>query len=271
MNGGAADQNGTSADLAPGGSQSFPGFAPGDETDRHRTNFGLYADAETSSRSRCSRRRAPGSRTTATSASRVSGQGCRARFQPSPPGHLPRGAVSTGFRAPGLEPGGVQQGGHQRHRGSVRRGRHLPGRQCRGPSRSAPSRCEEETSFNLSAGVVVHARWTTSRSPPTTSASRSTTRSCSAPPSMTRPRCDLLAPRGHSATSAACSTSPTASTRATQGVDITAGYKVPGRRERDARPDGRLQRHATTRSRRSIRCRRCWWTRARPSRGCSTR
>ena len=32
---------------APGGSQSFPGFAPGDATDRHRTNFGLYADAET--------------------------------------------------------------------------------------------------------------------------------------------------------------------------------------------------------------------------------
>ena len=39
VNGGAPDQTG-SGDLAPGGSQSFPGFAPGDETDRHRNNFG---------------------------------------------------------------------------------------------------------------------------------------------------------------------------------------------------------------------------------------
>ena len=45
INGGAIDQNGDGS--APGGSQSFPGFAPGDESDRHRTNVGLYVDAET--------------------------------------------------------------------------------------------------------------------------------------------------------------------------------------------------------------------------------
>ena len=65
----AAPSTRTATDLAPGGSQSFPGFAPSDATDRHRTNFGLYADAETElCPSRCWRTWPRGSRTTATSA-----------------------------------------------------------------------------------------------------------------------------------------------------------------------------------------------------------
>ena len=46
INGGATGSE-RHRDPAPAGSQSFPGFAPSDATDRHRTNFGLYADAET--------------------------------------------------------------------------------------------------------------------------------------------------------------------------------------------------------------------------------
>ncbi len=45
INGFHLDQD--SADVAPAGSSVFPGFAPSDATERHRTNFGVYADAET--------------------------------------------------------------------------------------------------------------------------------------------------------------------------------------------------------------------------------
>jgi iron complex outermembrane receptor protein len=39
----AVDTNG---DQLPGGSQGFPGYSPGNEVNRNRTNFGFYADAE---------------------------------------------------------------------------------------------------------------------------------------------------------------------------------------------------------------------------------
>jgi iron complex outermembrane receptor protein len=99
VNGGAVDQTG-SGDLAPGGSQSFPGFAPGDETDRHRNNFGLYADAESQLSEKVLADVAGRYEHYSDFGSRVSGKGSL-RFQPSRRVTL-RAAASTGFRAPGL-------------------------------------------------------------------------------------------------------------------------------------------------------------------------
>jgi iron complex outermembrane recepter protein len=99
VNGGAPDQTG-SGDLAPGGSQSFPGFAPGDETDRHRNNFGLYADAESQLSEKVLADVAARFEHYSDFGSRVSGKGS-VRFQPSRRVTL-RAAASTGFRAPGL-------------------------------------------------------------------------------------------------------------------------------------------------------------------------
>ena len=39
------------------GAQVFPGFTPGDATDQHRNNFGIYADAETDLSTQVLRRR----------------------------------------------------------------------------------------------------------------------------------------------------------------------------------------------------------------------
>jgi len=98
VNGGATDQNGDGP--APGGSQSFPGFAPGDESDRHRTNFGLYADAESQLSEKVLADVAARFEDYSDFGSRLSGKAAL-RFQPSHRVTL-RGAVSTGFRAPGL-------------------------------------------------------------------------------------------------------------------------------------------------------------------------
>ncbi|MEP7177440.1 MAG: TonB-dependent receptor, partial [Gemmatimonadales bacterium] len=98
VNGGAIDQNGDGP--APGGSQSFPGFAPGDETDRHRTNFGLYADAETNLSEQVLVDVAARFEDYSDFGSRVSGK-ASVRYQPSRRVTL-RAAASTGFRAPGL-------------------------------------------------------------------------------------------------------------------------------------------------------------------------
>jgi iron complex outermembrane recepter protein len=99
VNGGSPDQTG-SGDLAPGGSQSFPGFAPGDSTDRHRHNFGLYVDAETNLSEQVLTDVAARFENYNDFGSRLSGK-ISLRYQPSPRVTL-RGAASTGFRAPGL-------------------------------------------------------------------------------------------------------------------------------------------------------------------------
>ena len=87
VNGGAIDQNGDGP--APGGSQSFPGFAPGDETDRHRTNFGLYADAESQLSEKVLADVAARFEDYSDFGSRVSGEG-RGPLPAVAPGHAPR-------------------------------------------------------------------------------------------------------------------------------------------------------------------------------------
>jgi len=99
VNGGALDQTG-SGDQAPGGSQSFPGFEPGDATDRHRNNFGLYADAEANLSPEVLTEVAGRYEHYSDFGSRVSGK-ASVRYQPSRRVTLRAGA-STGFRAPGL-------------------------------------------------------------------------------------------------------------------------------------------------------------------------
>jgi iron complex outermembrane receptor protein len=98
IDGGAIDQGGT--DPAPPGSQSFPGFAPADATDRHRNNFGLYADAETNLSEKVLANAALRFEDYSDFGSRVSVKGSF-RFQPSRRVTF-RAAASTGFRAPGL-------------------------------------------------------------------------------------------------------------------------------------------------------------------------
>jgi iron complex outermembrane receptor protein len=84
----------------PPGSQSFPGFAPGDSTDRHRNNFGLYIDGETNLSDQVLTDVAARFENYSDFGSRLSGK-VSLRYQPSPRVTL-RGAASTGFRAPGL-------------------------------------------------------------------------------------------------------------------------------------------------------------------------
>jgi iron complex outermembrane receptor protein len=151
INGGAEDQTG-SGDLAAGGSQSFPGFAPGDETDRHRNNFGLYADAESQLSATLLGNLAARFEDYSDFGSRLSGK-ASVRLQPSRRVTL-RAAAGTGFRAPGLSQVSFSKvvtnviGGEfidiglfpADHPASVALG-------------ARP--LQEETSFNLSAGFVV--------------------------------------------------------------------------------------------------------------------
>ena len=151
INGGAPDQTG-SGDLAAGGSQSFPGFAPGDETDRHRNNFGLYADAESQLSAKVLGNLAARFEDYSDFGSRVSGK-ASVRFQPSRRVTL-RAAAGTGFRAPGLSQVAFSKvvtnviGGEFIDIGLF-------------PADNPASLAlgarplEEETSFNLSAGLVV--------------------------------------------------------------------------------------------------------------------
>jgi iron complex outermembrane receptor protein len=89
-----------SDDLAPSGSSVFPGFTPSDAVDDHRTNFGVYADAETNLSRQLLVNLAGRFETYSDFGERLTGK-VAVRFQPSPRITL-RGAVGTGFRAPGL-------------------------------------------------------------------------------------------------------------------------------------------------------------------------
>jgi iron complex outermembrane receptor protein len=86
--------------LAPSGSQVFPGFTPNDATDRNRTNFGFYADAETNLTPQILANIASRFERYSDFGSRLTGKAA-VRFQPSKRVTL-RAAAGTGFRAPGL-------------------------------------------------------------------------------------------------------------------------------------------------------------------------
>ncbi|HEX3275336.1 MAG TPA: TonB-dependent receptor, partial [Gemmatimonadales bacterium] len=150
VNGGATDQNGE--DLAPGGSQSFPGFAPSDVTDRHRNNFGLYADAESQLSPKLLADVAARFEDYSDFGSRLSGK-VSLRFQPSRRITL-RAAASSGFRAPGLS-----QIAFSKVVTNVIAGQFIdvglfPVDNPAAVALGAKP-LQEETSFNLSAGVVV--------------------------------------------------------------------------------------------------------------------
>jgi iron complex outermembrane receptor protein len=150
INGGATDQTGGGPALS--GSQSFPGFAPGDSTDRHRNNFGMYVDAESQLSEKVLADVAARYEDYSDFGSRVSGK-VALRFQPSRRVTL-RAAASTGFRAPGLS-----QVSFSKVVTNVIGGQFIdvglfpvdnPASIALG---SKP--LHEETSFNLSAGLVV--------------------------------------------------------------------------------------------------------------------
>ncbi len=94
-------------DPAPAGSSGFPGFTPDDESDRDRTNFGLYADAETQLSSKVLANVAARFESYSDFGENVSGKAA-VRFQPSRRVTL-RAAVGTGFRAPGLSQVGFRK------------------------------------------------------------------------------------------------------------------------------------------------------------------
>ena len=98
VNGFHLDQD--SVDVAPAGSSVFPGFTPSDATDRHRTNFGVYADAETNLSDKILANVAGRFETYSDFGERLTGKAA-VRFQPSRRLTL-RAAIGTGFRAPGL-------------------------------------------------------------------------------------------------------------------------------------------------------------------------
>ncbi|MGH2667733.1 MAG: TonB-dependent receptor, partial [bacterium] len=95
--GGHPDRNG---DDAPGGSQVFAGFAPSDEADEDRTNFGVYADLETNLTPQILAAVAGRFESYSDFGDQFTGKGA-VRYQPSSQLTL-RAAASTGFRAPGL-------------------------------------------------------------------------------------------------------------------------------------------------------------------------
>jgi iron complex outermembrane receptor protein len=85
---------------APGGSQVFPGFAPSDEADARRNNFGFYTDLETNLTAKLLTNLAGRFESYSDFGELVTGK-LAFRFQPSARVTL-RAAGSTGFRAPGL-------------------------------------------------------------------------------------------------------------------------------------------------------------------------
>ncbi|MGH7549033.1 MAG: TonB-dependent receptor, partial [Gemmatimonadales bacterium] len=97
IDGGHVDQSGGDA---PGGSQVFPGFAPTDEVDQDRTNFGVYADLETNLSPELLANVAGRFESYSDFGERITGK-LAFRYQPSAQVTL-RAAGSTGFRAPGL-------------------------------------------------------------------------------------------------------------------------------------------------------------------------
>lgn len=97
IDGGHLAQDGSDA---PVGSQVFPGFAPSDETNEDRTNFGLYADLESNLSTRFLAALAGRFESYSDFGKRVTGK-VALRYQPSDRVTI-RAAGSTGFRAPGL-------------------------------------------------------------------------------------------------------------------------------------------------------------------------
>jgi iron complex outermembrane recepter protein len=85
---------------APHGSSGFPGFTPNDATERDRSNFGLYADAETDLTPKLLANVAARFESYNDFGERLSGK-VAVRYQPSRRVVL-RAAAGTGFRAPGL-------------------------------------------------------------------------------------------------------------------------------------------------------------------------
>jgi iron complex outermembrane receptor protein len=150
IDGGATDQNGT--DPAPPGSQSFPGFAPGDASDRHRTNFGLYADAETNLSEKVLVSAATRFEDYSDFGSRVTFKGSF-RFQPSPRVTL-RAAASSGFRAPGLSQVSFSKVVTNVISGEFVDVGVFPADNPAAAALGAKP-LEEETAYNLSAGFVV--------------------------------------------------------------------------------------------------------------------
>jgi iron complex outermembrane recepter protein len=86
--------------LAPHGSSGFPGFTPDDATERDRSNFGLYADAETELTPKLLGNVAARFESYSDFGEQLSGK-VAFRYQPSRRVVL-RAAAGTGFRAPGL-------------------------------------------------------------------------------------------------------------------------------------------------------------------------
>ncbi len=98
VNGFHIDQLGE--DVAPAGSSVFPGFTPSDAVDEDRTNFGLYADAETNLSPQVLANVAARFESYSDFGEKLTGKAA-VRYQPSRRVTL-RAAVGTGFRAPGL-------------------------------------------------------------------------------------------------------------------------------------------------------------------------
>ena len=97
VDGGHLDVNG---DDAPGGSQVFAGFSPGDEADESRSNVGFYAELETQLTSKLLANVAGRFESYSDFGEQLTGK-LALRYQPSRRLTL-RAAGSTGFRAPGL-------------------------------------------------------------------------------------------------------------------------------------------------------------------------
>ena len=97
INGGHLAQD---SSIAPSGSQVFAGFSPSDASNSHRTNSGIYGEAETNLSPTVLANVAARYEHYSDFGGRLS-EKLALRWQPTRPFVL-RGAVSTGFRAPGL-------------------------------------------------------------------------------------------------------------------------------------------------------------------------
>ena len=89
-----------SSEIFRPGAQVFRGFEPGDTNDQHRTNFGLYADAETNLTHQWLANVAARFESYSDFGERLNGK-VAVRYQPSRQVTF-RAAAGTGFRAPGL-------------------------------------------------------------------------------------------------------------------------------------------------------------------------
>ncbi len=92
--------DGTDSIFRPGGSQGFPGFQPGDEIDKSRSNFGSYLDMELDVTDRWMVGGALRFENYSDFGSTLNGK-LAARYKINPNVTL-RGSASTGFRAPSL-------------------------------------------------------------------------------------------------------------------------------------------------------------------------